>query len=138
MKHSKVSNDFQNDKTSIFGKKFNSIILSFPSTGHYFIGIKNSNIDPLNIKSNIVLFRENLELMLVKKIQKVDIKVHRQFSYPHSDTLLTLLKDGNVISSELEQCIKKLDNEWKVCVEYKKTKPRPIIGLPIAERFNET
>lgn len=76
--------------------------------------------------------------MLVKKIQKVDIKVHRQFSYPHSDTLLTLLKDGNVISSELEQCIKKLDNEWKVCVEYKKTKPRPIIGLPIAERFNET
>lgn len=122
MKHSKVSNDFQNDKTSIFGKKF----------------IYPFHLQAIILFSNTVLFRENLELMLVKKIQKVDIKVHRQFSYPHSDTLLTLLKDGNVISSELEQCIKKLDNEWKVCVEYKKTKPRPIIGLPIAERFNET
>ena len=43
--------------------------------------------------------------------QKKIIELKRQFSHPQSHKRLTLLKDSNVVYSELEKCIIKLNNE---------------------------
>ena len=55
------------------------------------------------------------ECWCLEQKQKVAVKLRRQFSHPHSNKLLTVLKDGHVVDSELEQCIEKLGNECKKC-----------------------
>ena len=60
MKKAKVSIDFQNDKFSIFDRK---VDICFLSSGHYCIEIKNGNVDPLDVTSNVILFCKDLKLV---------------------------------------------------------------------------
>ena len=69
---------------------------------------------------------------------KIALKLHRQFSHPHSDRLLSLLKDCNINDEEIKSHIISLDEKCDICIKYKKTKPRPVVGFPMAKNFNET
>ena len=64
--------------------------------------------------------------------------LHRQFSHPHSERLLSLLQDCEINDEELKSHIKDLDEKCDICIKYKKTKPRPVVGFPLAKTFNET
>ena len=70
--------------------------------------------------------------------EKVARKLHCQFSHPASTKLKGLLTDANVIDKELSEIIDPLDGNHEICQKFKKPKPKPIVGFPLAKHFNQT
>ena len=64
--------------------------------------------------------------------------MHRQFSHPSSDKLITLLKDANINDKQLFDMVKNINSNCEVCQKYKKPKPKSIVSFPLAKTFNET
>ena len=60
---------------------------------------------------------------------------HRQFSHANSDKLKVLLRDKEVMDEDLED---RLDDSCSICKKYRRPKPRPLVGFPMAKTFNET
>ena len=135
MKKAQTQIDFKEDKVNIFGQK---VKIYFTSTGHYCIKLKSKPSDKNSFKSNAVFLCNDIEKLSNTQKYKVALKLHRQFSHPHSERLLNLLQDCEINDQELKSHIKDLDESCEICVKYKKTKPRPIVGFPLAETFNET
>ena len=52
--------------------------------------------------------------------------------------LISLLKDANVDDEELIAIINDVSDNCEICFKHNKPKPRPIVGFPLAKRFNET
>ena len=51
---------------------------------------------------------------------------------------LQLIKSARLGNdAELVKCIKDVSDGCKICLEYKKPGPRPVVGLPLATKFNE-
>ena len=88
MKKAKTHIDFKEDKVIIFDKK---IDICFTSTGHYCIKLDNKLSDEKTFKSNIALFCTNMQNLSSQEKYKIALKLHRQFSHPHSDRLFSLL-----------------------------------------------
>ena len=103
MKKANMTLDFKNDHAVIFDQ---SIQLILTKSGHYD-----------KSKNDIV------------------IKHHRQFSHSSPEKLLKLLNsaaDPWQSDKELKKLIKKVSDECAICKIYRKTPPRPIVGLPMA------
>ena len=66
------------------------------------------------------------------------MKSHCQFSHPNAQKLISLLKDANVDDKELIAIINDVSDNCEICFKHNKPKPRPIVGFPLAKRFNET
>ena len=66
------------------------------------------------------------------------MKSHCQFSHPNAQKLISLLKDANVDDKELITIINDVSDNCEICFKHNKPKPRPIVGFPLAKRFNET
>ena len=64
--------------------------------------------------------------------------MHRQFSHPSSDKLITLLKDANINDKQLFDMVKNINSNCEVYQKYKKPKPKSIVSFPLAKTFNET
>ena len=47
-----------------------------------------------------------------------------------------LLTDTNVTDKELYEIIDHLDKNCEICQQFKKPKPKPLVGFPLAKRFN--
>ena len=69
--------------------------------------------------------------------QQVAIKLHRQFAHPPAERLIRLIKNQGTDNQELIEEIKKVSKECKICLQYKRTPPRPIVGFPLATRFGQ-
>ena len=82
--------------------------------------------------------RSSLKDMPKGEKYKVALKLHGQFSHPHSDKIKALLRDAEIIDDELEKHLVDLDNLCNIWNKYKKVKPRPCVGFPMARNFNET
>ena len=134
MKKAKTQIDFQEDKINIFGKK---VKIYFTSTGHYCIKLK-SKLSYENVFKSNVFFCSNVQNLTYTEKYKVALKLHRQFSHPHSERLLSLLHDCEINDEELKSHIKDLDEKCEICIKYKRTKPRPVVGFLLAKTFNET
>ena len=70
--------------------------------------------------------------------EKVARKLHCQFRHPASTKLKGLLTDADVIDKELSEIIDPLDGNHEICQKFKKPKPKPIVGFPLAKHFNQT
>ena len=69
---------------------------------------------------------------------KIAEKLHAQFSHPDSRKLIQLVKNaGHRDDHELIKKIKDISENCKICKEYKRPSPRPVVGLPLATKFNE-
>ena len=136
MKKANTYIDFANDKI-ILNKK---VPVKFTTSGHYCIPmgkIVDDNHDKV-LKSESILFCDDVnELSNVEK-EKIAIKLHRQFSHPSSDKLIPLLKDANINDKQLFDMVKNINGNCKVCQKYKKPKPKPIVSFPLAKTFTET
>ena len=64
--------------------------------------------------------------------------MHRQFSHAKSDKLKVLLRDAEVMDKDLEDLLDRLDGSCSICKKYRRPKPRPVVGFPMAKTFNET
>ena len=65
------------------------------------------------------------------------MKLHRQFGHATAVKLVKLLRSAGVNRPELESELHKLIDSCKVCITLKRPVPRPVVGLPIAQRFND-
>ena len=131
MKKANTKIDFQDDKISIFGKTVN---IHFSSSGHYCIKL----IDTVETQPYISLLCKDVTDLSNKEKQKIACKLHRQFSHQNSTKIIALLEDSGINDRELESHIRKLDETCEICIKYKRRKPRPIVGLPMARELNET
>ena len=64
-------------------------------------------------------------------------KLHSQFSHPPPDKLIKLLKCAEKDNPELVDLVKRKSKECKICIEYRRPPPRPVVGLPMATKFGE-
>ena len=135
MKRGDTKIDFSSDKVIILGQ---SIDVTFTTNGHYCISIKNESSDKTQEKFSISLFCNNINESSKEEKEKIAHKLHGQFSHPTSDKLLQLIKDSGVDDNELKESIIKLDLSCHICNQYKRAKPRPVVGFPLAKSFNET
>lgn len=66
------------------------------------------------------------------------LKLHRQFGHPTSARLVKLVQDAGIANVDLERAISEVSGKCEICCRFKKAKPRPVVSLPMANRFNET
>ena len=135
MKKAKTQIDFQEDKINMFGKK---VEIYFTSTGQYCFKLKSKFSDENVFKTNAVFLYSNVQSLSNTEKYNVALKLHRQFSHPHSERLLSLLQDFEINDEELKSHIKDLDEKCDICIKYKKTKLQPVVGFPLAKTFHET
>ena len=113
MKKANTYIDFANDKI-ILNKK---VPVKFTTSGHYCIPmgkIVDDNHDKV-LKSELILFCDDVnELSNVEK-EIIAIKLHRQFSHPSSDKLIPLLKDANINDKQLFDMVKNINGNCKIC-----------------------
>ena len=72
------------------------------------------------------------------KQRKELIKIHQQFGHATADKLQRLLVNAGVRDSGLFEMLRKVVNNCETCALYKKTPPKPAVGLPLATDFNQT
>ena len=70
-------------------------------------------------------------------VQKTALKLHRQFGHPTSVKLIRLIKDSGIKNSELERAVERVTKECNTCLRFQKPKPRPVVCMPMASKFNE-
>ena len=108
--------------------------IKFTSTGHYCIDLtsKAINADETLICDEIEFCKNEGEK------RKVAVKLHRQFGHPDSSKLKSILKDAKIEDQVLNYEIESLDTSCESCQKYKRSRPTPVVGLPLAGKFNET
>ena len=107
--------------------------LQFNPSGHYVIPVSEWT----NEDCKIVLHMENLETYTKSEKRQKALKLHRQFAHASKERLLRLLKNGGCTDLEFMKAVEKCCEECQFCQKYRKPKPKPIVGLPKAEKFNE-
>ena len=90
------------------------------------------------MKSESILFCDDVNEPSNDEKQKVAIKLHHQFSYSYSDKLIALLKDAYINDKLLFNMANNINSNCKVWQKYKQPKPKPIVSFPLAKTFNET
>lgn len=66
------------------------------------------------------------------------LKLHRQFGHPSVDKLANLLRDADVWEPNFEDILTQIKNDCQTCKIYRRTPSRPVVGMPMASKFNET
>ena len=64
-------------------------------------------------------------------------QLHRQFSHPSIKKLCDLVKNAGVTDPEFIKILQTLPSSCEVCIRYKKTEPKPIVGFTLGSYFNE-
>ena len=114
MKKANTYIDFANDKIIILNKE---VPVKFTTSGHYCIPIGkivDDNHDQV-LKSESILFCNDVNELSNDEKQKIAIKLHCQFSHLFSDKLITLLKDFSIDDTQLFDMVKNININCKVC-----------------------
>ena len=64
-------------------------------------------------------------------------KSHRQFRHQSEKVTEDLMKRAGVLIRELKRINQNVVKDCEICNRYKKTRPHPVVSLPLARRFNE-
>ena len=72
------------------------------------------------------------------KERKELINIQQEFGHATGDKLQRLLVNAGVRDSALFEMQRQVVNECESCTLYKKTPPKPAVGLPLATGFNQT
>ena len=135
MKKAGTNINFETDEVTMFGKKQN---VKITESGHYAISLNNAShiLDSIDAKPNMKI---NLITQACEDKKKIARKLHAQFGHPPVKKLLKLVdRAGLHKDDDLRQQIKEVNKNCQICKEYTREMPRPIVGLPHAETFNET
>ena len=100
--------------------------------GHYVLPLL-----PLAYEDCKVIFHlESLFSLSKSEKEKKAVKLHRQFCNPSKERLLNLLKNANCTDKEFLNIIESCTDSCKFCCKYKKVFSKPIVGFPVAGKFN--
>ena len=134
MKKSSTILDFNQDTANMFGQRQP---LVKTTSGHYAIPIIKERSIAEGSKENV----QQCLAMIASTIPSKDeiLKLHCQFGHCDKSKLTKL-----VVSSKLwtdtkgvHQLISDVSEHCATCQRYKKRKPRPVVGLPMATDFNQ-
>ena len=107
------------------------------TSGHYCIPVSVME-NAQSGSNNIVLHLECLAEMDEKKKLAKALKLHKQFSHASAEKLLKLVKKSNYNDKEFEKCIQHICDNCDLCQKYKPAPLKPVVGLPMSQKFNET
>ena len=132
MKKTGASLDFTCDKLQILGQSIN---LEVTESGHYALPLGPSRQAIIDSSRGtdvtMTLLANNLSP------EKMALKLHRQFAHPSAERLVKLVENQGKECKELTKAIREVSRKCKICTIYKRPPPRPVVGLPLATRFNE-
>ena len=123
--------NFADDTVNMFGR---AIKLHCTSSGHYFVKLTGLGDE---CQANEILFVKGLSVKSDTDKKKAAVKLHKQFSHPSCEKLLRLVKQAGVKDKQFLKMIEETPLDCEVCVRFKKSKPRPVVGMPLASAFNE-
>jgi transposase InsO family protein len=133
MKKAGMILDLNNDSAVVFGRK---VELESTSSGHYCLNLRPKLVHEVQEPSEEVLIINNA--MSQDDKQKAVGKMHRQFGHASTERLLALLKGAGCNDQDIRKMCDEVVKKCEACVKFKKPTPRPVVGLPLATRFNET
>ena len=64
-------------------------------------------------------------------------KIHRVFGHPRADKLDSPMKDSGQEDPAISRMLHQIQDTCRICLKYKKKKPKPKVGLPKAREVNE-
>ena len=135
MKKAGTKINFMTDEVTMFNtvQKVN-----LTESGHYAIPLNKSaeilkKLETGNeVKINLV-FQPNMNR------KQMATKLHSQFGHPTRKNLVKVVKRAGMgADRELIQEVGSVRRNCKVCKEFTRPSPTPAVGMPHAERFNET
>ena len=129
MKKAAIKLDLENDTAKIMGE---DVALNLTSSGHYCIPIDRSEKVPVESVCAV-----NLKDLSQQDRQKTLLKLHRQFAHPTKKRLIALLQDAGVWNDEYEAILSNIADNCDLCKMYARTPSRPVVGMPMATKFNE-
>ena len=124
MKRARTCVNFENDSVTMFKKK---IPLRCTLSGHYHILFIKPLLDKSKFKHVLFIKSEKI---------KIATNLHWQFSHPSSKKFRVLVKNARR-DPEFIKILQVLPNSCEVCIHYKKTEPRPIVGFTLGSDFNK-
>ena len=120
------------DTVVILGQKLK---LTVTRSGHYLLPLNRNKSTLLENKINQnveeVLFSEKLSA------EKIALKLHRMYAHPSAERLIKLIESQNKDTKDVVEAFKKVTEDCKICMMYKKVPPRPVVGFPMASKFNQ-
>ena len=125
--------NFQNDTILIFNK---NIRLITTHSGHYAIPITRVKqlINNPDREPNMII---TLILLDSKGNHSITLKLQRQFAHPSKEKVLQVVKKAGEPWCNNQNLMVEINvlNNCTTCKRYEKTPPKPIVGLPMATRF---
>ncbi|XP_057305251.1 uncharacterized protein LOC130642182 [Hydractinia symbiolongicarpus] len=97
------------------------------------------SVDIVEIEIPLLISRSTMKSLSMNKTEKMKkaMKLHRQFAHAGKDKLLKLVKDSNLYDKEFLSCIEECCNDCEICHKYKRPYSRPVVGIPLANTFNQ-
>ena len=83
------------------------------------------------------VYQVRLDLLDERERYKALTKLHKQFVHPSKKRFVSLMKDADVWREEFKDDIDKLYEECQTCRQFAKTPARPVVSLPMANKFND-
>ena len=64
-------------------------------------------------------------------------KLHRQFAHPSGKNLKVLMKNAEAFDTEVDEIIEHISENCEVCKRFKRTPSRPVVCMPLANKFDQ-
>ena len=143
MKSAKMTINFLKDTVEILGQSFP---LTVTTSGHYILPLTSgcqlyqSVKNGVNQNCEVVTFHvHSITQGCIKSL--IAKKLHRQFAHASAEKLMKLIENSNSMWKDddaLKKEIVETVDKCETCKIYKKPSPTPIVGLPLATKFQET
>ena len=134
MKRGNAIIDFDSDVITMFGVEYP---MRLTTSRHYAIPIAIESNLMSKLESESTVSDVTLTASGEEDKHKIATKLHRQFAHPKPDKLITLLRNAGSDDDELFNVIKGLERSCGVCIRYRRSNPRPVVGFAMAQVFNE-
>ena len=128
MKKAKIKLDLEQDSAEILGQ---SILLNHTTSGHYCVPIAPSEV---TIESVNVAF---LKMCSPQERYNNYLKLHHQFAHPSNKKLVSLLQNASIWDDIYQTDLDQIKSTCEICIAYKSTPSRPVVSLPLANKFNQ-
>ena len=123
--------DMCNNKATMFHQP---VELNY-TTGHYCVNISGKQETKYNEESEIRF----LEGKLNESEQKQTIlKLHQHFGHASTANLKKLMQNAGIKDPQVYRDMTEIVEKCDVCTRPKKTPPKPVVGMPLAEDYNHT
>ena len=126
MKRAGMIINMNDDTVHVFGQR---LPLHTSSLGHYILPIYKT---PTTALVNEVLVNSSCD-----SDEKIILKLHKQFAHLAPDKLKKLLVSAGRGKNFLD-IVDQVSKNCEICQKFKRTRPRPVVCLPLASTFDET